>query len=395
MLKLGCRRGSAATGVRAAVGFRIVVGVVVTIVVCAAVALTPGATAAFASIGEAPAASPAEAGASVTDASPAEAPLTVPARSALGLGLSMFAPGVPFVGAALYTDNVAFLVEGIEAVHSLFDFDARTRVIVASARYRLPLAWNDWRPYGDVGFVSVRSDVSGLNVSAWGFTVGAGVERPLNESGTWRLRSEARYVKLLDRPHWLVGAGLEWRFPLPEGTAGPALGAGGTAGSGRAAAAGSAAAVHASGTISRISLPMSASGRWEFSADLVRGTASVYLEGTVDGESGAIAFSNATRVSFSGSSVSATFEERDTHEGKPVRAVISLSVSERGFSLSITARRSDGLSASASVSGRTSRFEVVPLPRPAAAGAGEADSTTTDGTEPDITKADGAAADDT
>src|SRR5690606_35178568 len=207
------------------------------------------------------------------------------------------------------------------------------------------------------------------------------------------LRSEARYVKLLDRPHWLVGAGLEWRFPLPEGTAGPALGAGGTAGSGRAAAAGSAAAVHASGTISRISLPMSASGRWEFSADLVRGTASVYLEGTVDGESGAIGFSNATRVSFSGSSVSATFEERDTHEGKPVWAVISLSVSERGFSLSITARRSDGLSASASVSGRTSRFDVVPLPRPAAAGAGEADSTTTDGTEPDITKADRAAAD--
>lgn len=131
MLKLGCRRGSAATVVRAAVGFRIVVGVVVTIVVCAAVALTPGATAAFASIGEAPAASPAEAGASVTDASPAEAPLTVPARSALGLGLSMFAPGVPFVGAALYTDNVAFLVEGIEAVRRAVGFGQRLGTHVA------------------------------------------------------------------------------------------------------------------------------------------------------------------------------------------------------------------------------------------------------------------------
>src|SRR5690606_27407011 len=80
MLILGCRRGSAATGVRAAVGFRIVVGVVVTIVVCAAGALTPSATAAFASIWEAPAASPAVAGAFGTVASHAQATLTVLSR---------------------------------------------------------------------------------------------------------------------------------------------------------------------------------------------------------------------------------------------------------------------------------------------------------------------------
>ncbi|MFS8582229.1 MAG: hypothetical protein FWJ61_05210, partial [Limnochordales bacterium] len=67
----------------------------------------------------------------MTDASPAEAPLTVPARSALGLGLSMFAPGVPFVGAALYTDNVAFLVEGIEAVRRAVGFGQRLGTHVA------------------------------------------------------------------------------------------------------------------------------------------------------------------------------------------------------------------------------------------------------------------------
>lgn len=119
--------------------------------------------------------------------------------------------------------------------------------------------------------------------------------------------------------------------------------------------------VSASGRVSGVSLPMSASGSWQFSADLVNGTASVYLSGSVDGESGSIGFSNARYVSFDGTTLSAEFTETATHEGKRVRGTIYVSASPTSFSLSISARRSDGLSASASIYGTTSQFDIVPL----------------------------------
>lgn len=91
------------------------------------------------------------------------------------------------------------------------------------------------------------------------------------------------------------------------------------------------------------------------------GTASVHLDGTADGERGSIGFSNVRDISIVGNSLWVTFVETEYHEGKPVRATIHVSVSPGGFSLSIDARRSDGLSASASLYGSTTSFEVEPL----------------------------------
>lgn len=291
-------------------------------------------------------------------------PAAIAPRSALGLGVNVRMPGVPFVSAGLYSDDLAFTVEGIAADHSMFGFDARTRVIMASARYRVPIAWHDWRPFADVGLVSVQSHAAGVDISAQGFTVGTGVERRLGDGHAWHLRGEARYVRLLDESHWLVGIGLEWRLGLPDsGSGGGRSGRSRVGGrvAGGAGGMANAASVSASGSITGVSLPVSASGQWDFSADLVRGTASVSVDGYVDGEGGSYGFSNARQVSFDGTTLTATFVESDTHEGKSVRATISVSASPSGFSLSIDARRSDGLSASAGISGTTSHFEVVPL----------------------------------
>lgn len=286
-----------------------------------------------------------------------DAPVGRP-RGMLGLGATLRAPGVPFFGAALHTDHLTLSVEGIAADHSMFGIDARTQVLLGLARLRSPIAWHDWAPFADVGFVTVKSHAKGVDIGATGYTIGAGVERPMGSTGNWYLRGEARYVRLLDEPHWLAGVGVEWRLRLPE-----MMSRGGAGGRHAASVAGqyNVAAVHASGTVTGVSLPYNVSGSWEFSADFVNGTASVFLDGSADGESGSYAFVDATRVSFNGSSVSATFIEWDTHEDKPVEATISVSASPGGFSLSISARRSDGLSASARLYGTTSSFEVEPL----------------------------------
>lgn len=287
----------------------------------------------------------------------AEAAPAVQPRSALGVGVTMSTLGVPFLSAALHADDVTLGIEAVEAEHSLLDTKARTRIILALARYRLPIAWHDWRPAADIGLVSVSAHTGGVQVGATGFTVGAGVERPLSADGFWYLRGEARYVRLLNRSHWMAGIGVEWRLPLPG------LGAAGSVGRGPggdgAGVTVAADAVSASGSITSVSLPVSVSGRWELYADPKRRTAWVFLEGTVNGESGSYGFSDATEVYFDGRTLSATFVERTTHEGMDVTGTVYVTASPTGFSLSVSARRADGLSASASISGTTSSFEII------------------------------------
>jgi len=287
-----------------------------------------------------------------------EAP-AAPLRNAFGLGVSVRTLGVPFLAAALYSDDLTLTVEAGEAQHTLLDVEARTRLIMGLARYRLPIAWNDWRPAADLGFLTVSAQAAGVELGASGFTVGAGVERPLTADGSWHLRGEARYIRILNRSHWLAGISLERRFRLPDSPAAPGLGGAGSPG--QATTGVPVAAVSASGRITRVSLPMSVSGSWEVYADLRTRSASLFLEGTADGVSGSYGFSNATWVSFDGRTLSITFEESATHEGMPVRGTVYVSVSPASFSVSISARRSDGLSASAGISGVTTSFEVVPL----------------------------------
>lgn len=59
---------------------------------------------------------------------PPEASGVARPRPKLGLGASLRAPGVPFLSAALHTDNWTLSIEGIAAEHSLFGIDARTQV---------------------------------------------------------------------------------------------------------------------------------------------------------------------------------------------------------------------------------------------------------------------------
>lgn len=318
--------------------------------------------------------------ADVTLATPAESekvpepaetgPIRVAARNRLGVGAQFRLPGVPLLSAGLHMGDVSFSIEGIGGVHDVLDLQAASRIMFGMVRYRAPLAWHDWFPFIDGGIVSVRSDVEGVTLSAPGAALGIGVERAVGggegRQNPLALRADVRVLRLLQETHWLAGIGLEWRFDLPRTTGGGrrdnGAAPGGTRGGTQRGPApdtpGQITAVEAAGTITGTSLPLSVRGEWSLAADAHTEAADFSASGTVDGDFGSIGFSNPSRLRFHDDSVEATFVEFDQHEGLDVTATVTVTVSRTDMSLHVSARRADGLSASATLYGSTAQFTV-------------------------------------
>lgn len=305
-----------------------------------------------------------------TDQEPADLPFT---DTYLKAGLVAATGGVP-VAPALGLQDLGFSLEvsGLLAPVTLSGEPADAAFIQIDGRYRLPLGWEDWFPWLGAGLararVVSRDETASLSVEATVPTLALGVERAFAPASGWTAVGEVRYqawphaLTLSDGAspgRWSLGLGLLYRWELPESVRESALKRRAVE---RAMALGAwepqGPSVSASGRVSTTTLygVTIRNGRWSASADLESGVGSFTIEATVNGkrESFTISSSNAR---YRGGRLVLSETLTAWSEGKPVTAAVTVQISRSSMRLSVSARRSDGLRASASLRGRTTSFQ--------------------------------------
>ena len=275
----------------------------------------------------------------------------------LGVGLL---PGAYDLNLALKSDIFGISGNYTNIGYSYEEHTGSIGLFQLSGRLYSPISYenNDIYLEAGIGRASFDSDDGNFNISSPAYNLGAGFKSPIAGNFKWGIKA-GMLVLPPDEISSQFYAGVSLNIALPVtptevDRSATRVDAEENGDAGEIGHVSTPSKVDASGTISGSNIGYSVSGNWSLSADFANNTASFSVSGS--SEDGSYSYSVSGSPQYSNGRVILNASRSGSHEGKSVSGSARITIDSSSISIRINARREDGLTASATVSGSTNSY---------------------------------------